>query len=666
MKGSSVIGQTISHYRITGQLGAGGMGVVYAAEDLELKRPVALKFLSGDATEDPEARARLLNEAQAAAALDHPNVCTVYEIDRTESRPFIAMALIEGRTLKERIAEGPLPLDRMLEIAVQSAEGLGHAHEKSIVHRDVKPSNLMLAPDGQVRILDFGLARATGQAHLTRTGTTLGTVSYMSPEQAGGEEVDRRTDIWSLGVVLYEMIAGRRPFGGEHQQAIIYALRTEDPEPLTGIRTGVPVELERIVGKCLAKRPEERYQTAADLLADLRRLRRITDEGTASLQSGPATAVGSSRARAWGIAVLALLVLAVGFVLSRVLLPPGDDSDERKMIAVLPLENLGPAEDEYFADGLTEEITSRLAGLRGLGVISRTSTLRYKSERPALQQIGRELGVEYVLEGTVRWEHRDDGTSRVLVTPQLIRVADDTHLWTDRYTRDLAEIFAVQADIASEVARELDVTLLERERTTLAAHPTENLEAYQAYLRGLQALKNPNSREADFLAAETEFERAIVLDPGFTMAHVRLGEAHCELVFWAYDRSEARVGKAAAALERAAALEPDLPEVHRGLGSYYYMVHKDLDRALTEFAIAGEGLPNDPELLESTAYIMRRQGRFTEAIAELNRAAGLDPRNAWLRRSGGSVLRREHRPGSRPDHRLRLHGVQPPPVERGS
>ena len=627
-----MIGKTISHYQILEKLGEGGMGVVYKAEDTKLKRAVALKFLPHEALANRESKARLLREAQAVAALDHPNVCTVFEIDQAEEKTFIVMALIEGRTLKERIGEGPLPLADALDIAIQTAEGLHHAHGKGVVHRDIKPSNLMVSGDGQVKILDFGLARSAGQTQLTRAGTTLGTVAYMSPEQARGEQVDCRTDVWSLGIVLFEMITGRLPFAGEHEQAVIYAIRTEEPEPLTGIRSGVPLDLDRVVAKYLAKDPEERYQTIADLLADLRRIQR-TSGATAKVTSvAPAPRLAwLARRKRLRFAGVLILVLLAGFILSRALLPPGGEPEGRKMLAVLPLENLGPAEDEYFADGLTEEITSRLAGLNGLGVISRTSTMRYKSDRPNLKQIGQELGVDYVLEGTVRWERRQDGASRVLVTPQLIRVADDTHLWTDRYLRDLAEIFAVQADIAREVARELNVTLLDREQATLDVQPTENLQAYEAYLRGLEALKNPNSREEDFLQAEREFELAVEMDPAFTMAHVRLSEAHCELVFWGYDRSEARQQRAEAALEKALALAPDLPEVHRELGSYYYMVHHDFDRALAEFAIAERGLPNDPELMESVAYIRRRQGLFEEAIGHLHRAASLDPRNAWLR-----------------------------------
>ena len=426
-----MIDQIISHYKILEKLGEGGMGVVYKAEDTKLKRTVALKFLSPQTVGTEEDKARFIHEAQAAASLNHPNICTVYEIDEHEGHPFIAMEFMEGRSLRAKIASGPLRLEEAVDAARQIAEGLRSAHQRNIIHRDVKSANVMITPDGQAKVMDFGLAKAPGRTQLTKEGTTLGTVAYMSPEQGRGDVVDARSDIWSLGVVLYEMVSGRLPFKGDHEQAIMYSVINEEPKPLTGIRSGVPMELERIVGKCLEKQPSRRYQDVDDLLVDLKRLG--TELGDSRETRAATTASGAKRTvSGWWVGGAIAIVLAALFFL--VVYPryfgvvSEEPKPEVKKLAVLFFGNLGPSEDEYFADGITDAITARLAGIQGLGVISRQSTIQYKDSDKSLRVIGEELGVDYILEGTIQRERPGDPASRIRIIPQLISVSDDVHL----------------------------------------------------------------------------------------------------------------------------------------------------------------------------------------------------------------------------------------------
>jgi serine/threonine protein kinase/tetratricopeptide (TPR) repeat protein len=590
-----MIGQIVSHYKIVEKLGEGGMGVVYKAEDTKLKRTVALKFLPPELMRDPGAKERFLHEAQAAAALEHQHICNIYEIDEAEDQIFIVMSCFEGQTLKEKIDTGPLKIDEALKIAIQAAEGLQAAHEKGIVHRDIKSANIMFTVKEQTKIMDFGLAKLKGQTKLTKEGSTLGTAAYMSPEQAQGADVDHRTDIWSLGVVLYEMIAGQLPFKGEYEQAVVYSIMNENPEPLTALRTGVPMELERIINKALSKDPSERYQHADDIVVDLKALKRSIDS---QAKSG---------------------------------LPPSPVTEsKRKKIVVLPFENLGPPEDKYFADGMTEEITSRLAAVSGLGVISRTSAVQYDRKGKTLTQIGQDLGVDYVLEGSIRWARGTGGKSRVRVTPQLIRVSDDTHLWSERYDRVLEDIFEVQTEIAKHVIHHLDITLLEPEQSTLKTRPTKNLEAYNAYLRGIEYIRRPAYVEEPLQLALHMFKRAVDIDPDFTLAYVELSKIHSEIYFMGYDRTNERISKAKAALDRALQFQPELPEVHMALGYYHYWCHKSYEPALEEFSIARKGLPNETGILHPVALIQRRQGRFQEAINNMKSAIDLSPQNARL------------------------------------
>jgi TolB-like protein/predicted Ser/Thr protein kinase len=626
-----MIGKEISHYKILEELGRGGMGVVYKAQDTKLDRVVALKFLSPQTLGSEDDRARFVHEAKSAAALSHPNICTVHEIDEAGGQIFIAIEYIEGLSLKEKIEAGPMKIEEAMGVAIRVAEGLEEAHEKGIVHRDIKPANIMITPKGQAKIMDFGLAKSRGQTALTKADTTIGTYAYMAPEQARGEDVDPRTDIWSLGAVLYEMITGQRPFKGDYEQAVIYSILNEEPEPVTSLRTGIPMDMERVITKCLRKDPGQRYQGVADLVTDLRQIRTDLTSATTAVSTAARPARGGGLMRWSWLAVVALLVALAALILPRYLpSPERSASGERKMLVVLPFENLGAPEDEYFAAGMTEEITSRLAVVSGLGVISRTSAVQYDRTGKTLREIGDDLGVDYVLEGTVRWNKDGGGGSHVRVTPQLIRVSDDTHLWAEAYDRALEDIFAVQSDIAGRIIQQLGVTMLERERDAVEAKPTDNLLAYEAYLRGLNQLNRAGSMEDRWRRAETLLQQAVALDSTFALAYAKLAEVHSEFYFWGFDKSDERLEKTRRAAERSLELQPDLPEGHLALGGYYYTCFFDYDRALKEYAIAAEGMPNHPRLLEGIAYIWRRQGLWHEAIGHLEEAARLDPANFWL------------------------------------
>jgi non-specific serine/threonine protein kinase len=623
-----MIGQTLSHYRILEQIGAGGMGQVYLAEDLQLERKVALKFLPPDFTRDPEFKARFEHEAKATAALNHPNIVTVYELAEHEGQLFIAMEHVDGRSLEELIERGDLTLGRSVEIACQICEGLSKAHQAGIVHRDIKPSNILIDADGRAKILDFGLAKSKKASTLTKTGTTLGTLRYESPEQATGQPVDARSDLFSVGAVLYEMITGRSPFAGEMEEAVRYAVVHETPEPLARYKSGVPDDVQRIVSKLLEKDAERRAQSAADVVADLRRL---------SSGSPDRSRTGFLRLAV----VTAGLVIVIGAIASLFwptrLEHPGMPT--RKMVAVLPFENLGAPEDEYFADGITDEIITQLAKLSGLGVISRTSSLQYKGSTKSLREIGSELGVDYVLEGTIRWD-KSGAESRVRINPQLIQADNDLHLWAERYDAVLTNIFDVQAAIAAQVAEALDLALLATERSALAETAPVNPQAYDYYLRGRQhySVGHVDRDLDDYRQAEAMHLRAIEIEPTFAQSYAELGVVYTQMYWDFLDRSEGRLAAAREAVERSLELAPEATESHFAVGWYAYHGERDYERARQEFEWVLERQPNNSIVMASLAYVKRRQGGFTEALALLRQAVALDPREPFLHYDVGLTL----------------------------
>ncbi len=436
---ASLIGQTVSHYKILEHLGGGGMGVVYKAQDLKLDRPVALKFLPPDLTRDPEARQRFIHEAKAASALDHPNICVVHEIGETDDvQIFIVMAYYGGETLKETIERGPLKIEDALEIAIQVAKGLNKAHEHGIVHRDIKPANIMITADGVAKIVDFGLAKLSGRERLTRTGSTMGTAAYMSPEQARGEEVDERTDIWSLGAVLYEMLTGRLPFRGDHEAALLYSIVHEEPQAVSDFRDDVAPGIVSALQMSLQKERSRRVQTMKEMVT--------------RLNAAPASGVRPAH--------------------------------HETSIVVLPFDNLSPDPDqEYFSDGLTEEVISDLSAFRSLRVISRSSALTFKGSRKRVPEIARELNVRYVLEGSVR-----KAANNLRITAQLIDAASDAHVWAEKYTGTLNDVFDIQEKVSRSIVDALKLTLTPEETEQLAERPIPSAVAYEFYLKARQEI----------------------------------------------------------------------------------------------------------------------------------------------------------------------------------
>jgi eukaryotic-like serine/threonine-protein kinase len=639
-----MIGTTISHYRILEKLGEGGMGVVYKAQDTQLDRVVALKFLPLHLTADEAEQLRFLQEAKAASALNHPNVCWIHSIGEHEGQRFIDMEYIDGKTLRSRITDGSKSPDgygfrvsEAIESAIQIGDALREAHSKGIIHRDIKCENIMINARNQIKVMDFGLAKLKGSLKLTRTSSTLGTLAYMAPEQLQGGDVDARSDIFSFGVVLYEMLTGKTPFRGEHEAAIMYSIVNEQPASLSTLRPDIPAELDRIVQRSLEKEPEDRYQHMDDMVSELRRLHKQTTrvvrpqvpQQTADQPVGPIPPRPSSR-RLWiGIAAGVVLVGIAAAVLYRTLLAPGGKSQPaKKMLVVLPFENLGSPDQEYFADGITEEITGKLSGLSGLGVIARPSAMQYKKTSKSVKQIGEELGVSYILQGTIRWE-TVDGATRVRVSPQLINVVDGTQVWSEPFESVLSGAFKLQTDIAGKVANALDVALLQPERRSLEASPTTNSEAYDHYLRAL-SFSNRSYDERDLRIAEQLLTKAVQLDPNFASAYAWLATIHSDIYWEYYDHTEERVIKAKEAADKSLRLDPALALAHVALGVYYYHGRLDYDNALKEFDQALLLQPNNVEALTGIGAVKRRQGKFDDAAMNFTKALEIDPRTGSL------------------------------------
>ena len=582
-----MIGATISHYKILEKLGGGGMGVVYKAQDTKLKRTVALKFLPPDLTRDPQAKERFTHEAQAASALDHPNICNIHDIGETDDgQLFIVMACYQGESLKERLQRGSLGIDEALEIAGQVALGLSKAHEKGIAHRDIKPANIMLTNDGGAKILDFGLAKLAGRVRLTRTGTTVGTVAYMSPEQARGEEVDERTDIWSLGVVLYEMMTGRLPFESDYDQAMIYSILSEQPNPLRSIRPDVPAEVEQVVKKALQKDLRGRFQHMDEFLTELRAVKKHLEAESSKLHH-----------------------------------------DARKplpSIAVLPFVNMSAdPESEYFSDGLAEEIINALTRIPGLQVIARTSSFVVGRLGLDVREAGARLGVESILEGSVR-----RAGSRVRVTAQLVSTRDGLHLWSERYDRELTDLLALEDDVAAAITERLRGELGgaggERKRQAV------NHEAYVSFLEGRHHFARGTPE--DFMKAMACYKRAIEQDPGFALAYDSLAELHWFLGFFGNVPPRDAFSTSTWHALRALELDDTLAETHALLG----MLRKELDynwaEVDRELHRALELNPESPlvKLRYAISGLMPR-GRVVEAMTEIEGIVRVDPLSVFAR-----------------------------------
>jgi len=642
-------GQELAHYRIVERLGAGGMGEVWSAVDTRLMREVALKLLPAHLATNRKRLRQLRREAKLLAALNHPNIVTIYSVEEADGIVFLAMELVDGKPLALAVPAQGCDVRRVLDLAIPMASALDAAHGRGIIHRDLTPANIMVTGDGLVKVLDFGVAKmapvpssadpsedptASIDFLSAQTGSgrsRVGTVPYMSPQQVDGEPLDTRTDIFSFGVVLYEMSTGTRPFQGNTAGTLISAILRDEPIDVDRVRHALPRQLGRIVRRCLQKKPRDRYQSARDLLNALTALRNeitTTASGSTHIPRRPILA------RRLSLAALVALAAVSAYVAWRVADPPATESAsvatvERKMIVVLPLENLGDPADEYFAVGMTDELSSRLASVAGLGVISRGSARLYAGSRMPITELADDLGVDYVLEGSIQWEHAPEGGGRIRIIPQLTRVGDNTLMWSGRYDRVLTDLFEVQAQIAREVARELEIAIGSRTQESWRTAPTGNLEAYHAYLRGRELQRHPTYSRAQMDRAIVRFEEAIGLDPNYALAWAHLSTAH-SMIYFQSDGTAARLEAASNAIERARELAPDSPAVHAAAGYYFYRARLDYERAETEFNIALADMPGDASLLAGLGYVARRLGQWDEALAKLGRAFVLDPRNAEL------------------------------------
>jgi len=616
-----MIGKIILHYKILEKLGEGGMGVVYLAEDTKLERKVAIKFLPHHIAGNAEEKERFKIEAKAAAALNHPNIATIYAIEESEDRIFIVMEYIDGIELKDKIKSGSIPKGKAVNIAIQVAEGLEAAHKKGIVHRDIKSQNIMITNDGKVKIMDFGLAKIKGGIQVTKIGSTIGTAAYMSPEQTKGEEVDHRTDIWSFGVVLYEMLTGMLPFKGDYEQAVIYSILNEEPE----LKENVSDELKFIIAKALSKNKDDRYQSASEILTDLIALK---NESLSKTYSKVSKSDSSSKKKRWIVpaAIVSLIVILAAAYFLFMNNPEWAITSERKIIVVLPFENLGPSEDDYFADGLTGEITSKLSGLSGLGVIARSSAMQYKKTTKSIQQIGEELGVQYVLEGTVQWEELPDGKTRIRVNPELINVENATQMWSKPYEEEFSSAFTLQSKIASTVAEAMNLKLLTSEQNNLQNTITNNPEAYDLYLKGIY-FSQDISNEKNQRIAEEMLEKAIELDSNFAEAYARQSTVQSNLYWFYFDRSKENLRKSEVNAKKALLINDELPEGHVAMGNYFYHGILDYESALNEYRKALKLNPNHIDAIIGIAFVLRRQGKMEETIEYLMKTFKLNPRD---------------------------------------
>ena len=547
-----LIGSSVSHYQIRRKLGSGGMGVVYEADDSRLGRRVALKFLSEAMARDSHALERFQREARAASALNHPGICTVFAIEQHERQHFIVMELVEGQALSEMIGRQPFELDRLLDIGVQIADALESAHSRGIVHRDLKPGNIFVNPRGQVKILDFGLAkiedphRATDadpssqletrieRDDLTIAGTVLGTAAYMSPEQARGQLTDSRTDLFSLGTVLYQMATAQPTFPGDTQAVVFEAILNRDPQPAHQVNPALPPELGRILGKALEKDRSLRYQSATDLKTDLIRLKRDLDSSHRHAVELASSQGGTAR-------------------------------PAQKSIAVLYFENLsGAKEDEYFRDGITEDIITELSKIEGLNTFSRQTVLAYHDKQVTPAQIGQQLRADYVLAGSLR-----RAGNRLRINAQLVDTRTDFPLWSERYDRELKDVFEVQDEIARKIAEALRIKLSPQEQAAIAAKPTANLQAYDLYLRGRSYARRRTRQDMEF--ALQMFDNAVALDPDFALAYAAIANGCANAHYWTGGLEPSWLERAQAASERAVRLAPDEPEVQASQGWLLYI-----------------------------------------------------------------------------------------------
>ena len=654
------VGESFNQYRIVSQLGAGGMGEVYLADDTRLRRKVALKFLPVALTKDKRHLHRFELEARAIAALSHPNVCTIHEVIQTEDgRHCIVMEYVEGMALRERVIDGPININEALDIAIQIASALSSAHAAGIVHRDIKPENVMLRSDGYVKVLDFGLAKladrrtevANSQVETraielkTTPGVVMGTVAYMSPEQARGLPVDVRTDVWSLGVVLYEMLTGRQPFSGETQTDVIISIVEREPDSVSRANAEAQ-SLERIVTKALAKDPNARYQTAEEILSDLKSVKRELELG-ADLERYKASGSSHNGFRIFNqnptrsrmiltaLAVLGgiALVSAVWFVKMSKTATPAPPAAIRSL-AVLPMVNLsGDQSQDYFAEGMTETLIADLAGVTALRVTSRTSVMQFKGSQKPLKEIARELNVDAVVEGSVQ-----RAGDKINIGVRLIHASTEENLWSGNYSRDLRDVLTVQSEVATAITQAIQIKLTPQEESRLARARPINPGAYDDFLRGRYYLNRQTKADSDI--AIQALNRAVTSDPEFAAGWAELAQAYVwRLFLFAPDEKDLHE-KAFVAVEKALALDPDLPEAYLARGRLLWTPanHFPHDKAIQEYRRALALNPSLDEARNQLALVLGHVGLVDEALAELNKALATNPSNILARFRVGEVL----------------------------
>jgi TolB-like protein/tetratricopeptide (TPR) repeat protein len=615
------------------------MGEVYRARDSKLKRDVAVKVLPQSLAADPDALARFEREALAVAALSHPNILSIFDFGTHEGTAYAVMELLDGETLRGKIDSGPIPQKQAVAFALQVAKGLSAAHEKGIVHRDLKPENLFVSKDGHVKILDFGLAKKvdtvtpgeqtsapTVSGH-TEPGTVMGTVGYMSPEQVRGLPVDHRSDIFSVGAILYELLSGKRAFSRPTAADTMSAIMKEEPPELTESGRNISPALDHIVKHCLEKDRTRRFQSASDVAFAL------SEQSSSSVVSGASgaqvAAPPARKSRVLVVAAAIVVLAAVGVVLLRRPHRGGGEAGGVKRVAVLPFENLGAPEDDYFADGITDEIRGKLTSLPGLQVIARGSSSPYKKTTKTPKQIAEELEVGYLLTATVRWE-KGGGTSRVHVSPELTEVSGSgapTSKWQQPFDAAITDVFQVQSEIATKVAQALGAALGAGEEKRLSEKPTQNLAAYDAFLKGEGAANSLGANDPPSLRKALGFyEQAVALDPGFASAWAQVSRASSILHTFSTP-TPALAERARQAGEKAVALAPDHPEGYLALGHYEGLVSRNFDRALEQFANGQRVAPGNADLLRGTASAEEALGRWDAALEHLRQAERLDPRS---------------------------------------
>ncbi len=634
-------GRKILHYDIQQRLGSGGIGEIYAAEDSKLGRPVAIKKIPA---ERPVNVQRFSLETQPLQSLTHPAIVKPVAIEVEGHDQYVVMEPVEGTGLGFNIPEHGMSLDRFVTLASGLADGLAAAHEKNVLHLDLKPASVVIDRKGQPRILDFGLAqpqkpiarpRDDDSAVVTEISSVVAAAPYMSPEVLRGHPGDSRSDVFSLGVLLYQMVSGRRPFQGVSAVEILVGILKDTPRSLEEQRPDLPPKLIEIIERCLAKDPNDRYRSAREV-ADALWLA-SSETGTETLKIPLLRlGLGGFRQRLL-LAIGATLALALAVWGYRALKPRLAIPAQQQMIAVIPFQNLGPAEDAYFALGMTEEIISRLVSVHELGVISRSSTASLADRGQDPVEIGQALGADYVLSGSVQWTSSPEGERRVRVTPELIDARTADRVWSESYERVLEDIFSVQNEIAVQVIEQLNVTLFPSERQALEAHPTQSVEAYQAYLRGQELALQTDSLEAQESAVEW-LEKAVELDPNFVEGWSQLAWTHAQIYHFGLDRKDSRRQSARETIRRALALDTTSPEARLAKANVLYWTERDYRGALRELALARRRAPNDSRIIEAEGFILRRLGHMSDALDKISEAAKLDPVNASLQREIATTL----------------------------